>query len=105
MIKAFTSKVSHTSPVSRSQIMTQYDLGGGAEEPKIVWHHKLTETLQNLWLAPEKSSLIQGITLTLLLGGGGGGHSGPKSRSTKPELFKSLKIYKSMSKLNTKISI
>ena len=46
---------------------------GGAEEPKIVWHHKLTETLHNLWLAPEKSSLIQGITLTLLLGDGGGG--------------------------------
>ena len=84
--------------------MTQYDLGGKAEEPKIVLHHKLTETLHNLWLAPEKSSLIQGITLTLLLGDGGG-HSGPKSRSTVPELFKSLKIYKSMSNLNTKISI
>ena len=66
------SVTSHTSPVSRSQIMTQYDLGGGAEEPKIVWHHKITETLHNLWLAPEKSSLIQGITLTLLLGDGGG---------------------------------
>ena len=37
--------------------------------------------------------------------GGGRGHSGQKSRSTLPELFKSLKIYTSMSKLNTKISI
>ena len=55
--------------------MTQFDLGG-AEEPKIVLHHKLTETLHNLWLAPEKSSLIQGITLTLLLGDGGGGTGG-----------------------------
>ena len=67
----YEQSVTYEPGVEESNYDTVW-LGGGAEEPKIVLHHKLTETLHNLWLAPEKSSLIQGITLTLLLGDGGG---------------------------------